>query len=165
MSCAGKETRRFSSQHPKNSLLYQQEKWERKYPPKHYYVKASVVLCCPTKDFTVDRQRYNLQVKFPHPLQLHCNALGSTLRGCMCPPAFVLLHSCSLTEFLQQTIQHNHRREPAASLRLCPKQHVGIHTKPVNAWVLLSGGESPWTHHRRHFMVCRSSPLWHQCEW
>lgn len=67
MSCAGKETRCFSSQYPKNTLLCQQEKQERKCPPEHYYVKASVVLSCPTKGFTVDRQRYNLQVKFPHP--------------------------------------------------------------------------------------------------
>lgn len=67
MSCAGKETRCFSSQYPKNTLLCQQEKQERKCPPEHYYVKASVVLSCPTKGFTVDRQRYNLQVKFSHP--------------------------------------------------------------------------------------------------
>lgn len=67
MSCAGKETRCFSSQYPKNTWLCQQEKQERKCPPEHYYVKASVVLSCPTKGFTVDRQRYNLQVKFSHP--------------------------------------------------------------------------------------------------
>jgi len=77
----------------------------------------------------------------------------------MCPPAFVLLLPSSVAEFLQQTIQHNHGREPAASLGLCLEQHVGIHTKPANAQVLFSGGESPLAQHRRHFMVCGSSPV------
>lgn len=62
----------------------------------------------------------------------------------MCPPAFVLLLPSSVAEFLQQTIQHNHGREPAASLGLCLEQHVGIHTKPANARVLLSVVGAHW---------------------
>lgn len=166
MSCAGKETRCFSSQYPKNTLLCQQEKQERKCPPEHYYVKASVVLSCPTKGFTVDRQRYNLQVKFSHPACTAVHWAPTWDVACVLQP----LCSCSpplLLNFFSKpssTTTAESLQPPWGSALSSMWGSTQSQQMPgcfCQWWEPIGTAQEAF----HGVLVCGSSPVWHQCEW